>query len=134
MTDMAPVTSMMNKWLIETYKCVAVPYGSMPPTPEEYDLPEGRYMVLASKQIDIKQELPIKEAHYSSIEKEISKTVEKFKFKIAEELLEYGIKPGDDLYVREWPMFMCDEAAFRQGKFGYYGWVEVFCIPIEVGD
>ena len=127
---LAILADRIRAWLMKTYECVEVPPAAIP----EYEVPDtGNLVFLVSHEITIADEWPLTIGIAEAAER-VSKTVQRFKDKISQKLKSHGIEEGDTLFVREWPIFMEDEIAFRQRKFGYYGWVELFCEEIERRD
>ena len=123
---LALLSDRMKTWLIETYGCIDVPPAAIP----EYIKPEGNLVFLGSRQIDVQDEWSTK-ISWAEAAQQVEKTIKRFQDKITNTLKACNIQEGDPLFVREWPVFMEDEAAFRRRKFGYYGWVELFCEEVE---
>lgn len=130
--QLAELSDIVKKWLMEEYECVKVPIGSYP----EFEISKDKHVTYGSKQIDIQSELPLVDWMWNEVNhaflKNSNETIDEFKKKIVKTLEDNGFKKGDTIYIREWPIFMMDETVLRLRKFGYYGWMEVYCEEIEL--
>ena len=127
--NLSPLIDAMTHWLMKTYKCHEVPQCSVPEFPDGDDI-----IYLTSQQIRISSCHDIIESDSNisaslRVAADIADTLDLFESRIRLTLHRFGIDEGDDLYVRDWPVFMVDETVFRERKFGYYGWVDLFCVP-----
>lgn len=125
----------LTEWLMKTYECINVPAGQMPPSPDQYDVPEGKCIFLARNQISLFSPTFIisrEKQQYSYIAEKIDEYFEDFKSHIVNELKKDGINKGDELYISDYPIVLVDEKLFRQRKFGLYGWLDVYSKRVEL--